>query len=253
MWVGTAWGDGRRGGCHCWECAAEADGGPRLGHTCKSFGPKLFIWFLLSATSVSSVRLCPLSLKRRKKKKKKGIFTLPPPPYTRRCTSLWATRRIAMTTNRTRGHVNSPSTLTPPTLSPLQPAAPPGSSEEARRRLATKQRFRREEKQSRYLSLFLVFQHHFLYSYISLFVYLSPLPPSIHLTEFLLRSELFLLRQCTLATVSSARKWESTRNVLQNKVERCAKRHRSSQVLTRSAGFANELTSGSNKASERRS
>lgn len=65
---GVGWGPEQ--GCHCWELAAEAAGGLRLGHTCKSFGPKLFIWFLLSATSVSSVRLCPLSLKRRREKKK---------------------------------------------------------------------------------------------------------------------------------------------------------------------------------------
>lgn len=35
--------------------------------TCESFGPKLFIWLYLSATSVSSVHLCPL-WKRKKKK-----------------------------------------------------------------------------------------------------------------------------------------------------------------------------------------
>lgn len=45
---------------------AGASAGPRYSrrsmhdHTWESFGPILFIWFSLSATSVSSVHLCPL-------------------------------------------------------------------------------------------------------------------------------------------------------------------------------------------------
>ena len=54
--------------------------------------PKLFIWLFLSATSVSSVHLCPL-WKMKKKKIKKS-------PPTQKSMSLWAMCSFGMTTNK---------------------------------------------------------------------------------------------------------------------------------------------------------
>lgn len=66
----------RGGGCHC-RTSPQMQMAVLSGHTCKSFGPKLFIWlFFLSATSVSSVHSCPLSKKKKKRKKENS----PPPP-----------------------------------------------------------------------------------------------------------------------------------------------------------------------------
>lgn len=58
------------GPCHRWRSPSD--------HTCESFGPRLFIWFSLSAASVSSAHLCPLY--------KKKIHPHPhkPPPKTTR-------------------------------------------------------------------------------------------------------------------------------------------------------------------------
>ncbi len=77
----------RREGCHR---RAPPQMAVLPARTCESFGPKLFIWLLLSATSVSSVHLCPLW------KKKKNH---PPPPF-QNSMSLWAIYSFGMTTNK---------------------------------------------------------------------------------------------------------------------------------------------------------
>lgn len=90
-------------------------------HTCESFGPKLFIWFSLSATSVSSVHLCPLY--------KKKIHPPPPPqilhPKTTRPSGRYTD--FPMTTNKTGSKLThrTPSTLTPAFLQavPVQKCA----------------------------------------------------------------------------------------------------------------------------------
>lgn len=74
-----------------------------LGHTCESFGPKLFIWLFLSATSVSSVHLCPLL--------KKKIH-----PPTQNDMSPWAIHRFPLDHKQNRAKLTqrTPSTLQPP-------------------------------------------------------------------------------------------------------------------------------------------
>lgn len=89
-------------------------------HTCESFGPKLFIWFSLSATSVSSVHLCPLY--------KKKIHPLRPQilhPKTTRPSGRYTD--FPMTTNKMGSKLThrTPSTLTPAFLQavPVQKCA----------------------------------------------------------------------------------------------------------------------------------
>lgn len=97
-------------------------------HTCESFGAKLFIWFSLSATSVSSVHLCPLY-----KKKIHHPPTPPHPPSAENPPPKKTTRPsgrnadFPMTTNKMGSKLThrTPSTLTPAFLQavPVQKCA----------------------------------------------------------------------------------------------------------------------------------
>lgn len=98
---------------------AGASAGPQYSrrsmhnHTWESFGPKLFIWFSLSATSVSSVHLCP----RYKKKTSPTLLRKPPLKTTRpsgRCTD------FSVTTNKMGAKLTQKDTFYP------HPLFPPG-------------------------------------------------------------------------------------------------------------------------------
>lgn len=111
-----------------------------LGHTCESFGPKLFIWLFLSATSVSSVHLCPLL--------KKKIH-----PPTQNDMSPWAIHRFPLDHQQNRAKLTQ---RTPSTLNPLFHLGSPFQTKKMNRHLTQGSNTNKccKRKQRSYLSVF---------------------------------------------------------------------------------------------------
>lgn len=147
LWRGGSGGGGggTRGG-PLQDLAADADGGPGWPHLQIIWAQIVYLAFFKCYQCFLCAFVSPLK-EGKKKKKREKIHPLHPLTPTQNCTSLWAIRVFALTTNKRGAKLTqrTPSTLTPSLL----------RLSISRKATGTKERFKRaprEETQSRYLS-----------------------------------------------------------------------------------------------------